>query len=233
MAFPRAVRENALVKARRHCCVCHEFAGRSVNVHHIIQEADGGENTLENAIVLCLRCHAEAGHYNPKHPLGTKYAPSELIRHRDAWFSACESGAAIYASTIEAKVKRTYTSSELHKYVLIFNFHNGSKNTVSGWKLDVFFPSRLDVSIQDVEQYGDVNINGRRFKKFQVEGTEVVYLGESRELTDPTWTKLEYNIDHDIYFSASATEMKVLWTFYSNTEPPLRGELLWDELQEF
>jgi hypothetical protein len=87
--FPDSVREDSLVRSHRRCCVCHEFAGRNVNVHHVVQEAAGGPNTLENSIVLCLRCHAEAGHYNPKHPLGTKYSPSELRRHRDQWWEYC------------------------------------------------------------------------------------------------------------------------------------------------
>lgn len=81
MPFPADIREDALVRSGRHCCVCHQAAGRDVNVHHIVQEADGGPNTLENAIVLCSKCHGEAGHYNPRHPLGTKYSPSELRRH--------------------------------------------------------------------------------------------------------------------------------------------------------
>jgi HNH endonuclease len=86
MPFPDSVRIQALVRSRRHCCVCHQFAGRSSNVHHIVQEAHGGANTLENAICLCLRRHAEAGHYNPTHPLGTKYSAQELRAHRDAWW---------------------------------------------------------------------------------------------------------------------------------------------------
>jgi hypothetical protein len=61
-------------------------------VHHIVPEADGGPSVLENAIALCLRCHAEAGHYNPRHPLGTKYSPEELRRHRDEWWEHCASG---------------------------------------------------------------------------------------------------------------------------------------------
>lgn len=91
MPFPEKVRETVLVRSHRRCCVCHEFAGRSVNVHHIIQEADGGENTIDNAICLCLPCHAEAGHFNSRHPLGTKYSPNELRAHRDQWWSYCES----------------------------------------------------------------------------------------------------------------------------------------------
>lgn len=156
MPFPKSVREEALVKAQRHCCVCHEFAGRSINVHHIKQEADGGDNTLENAIVLCLRCHAEAGHFNPRHPIGTKYAPSELIKHRDAWFESCKNGTAKFSSSVEAKVKRTYTTSELHKYVLLFNRHNGNKNVVSGWKLDIFIPCIFEVATGEVEEHPEV-----------------------------------------------------------------------------
>jgi len=86
MPFVDDIREKVLVLSHRRCCVCHDFAGRSVNVHHIIQEADGGLNTIENAICLCLRCHAEAGHFNSRHPLGTKYSPKELHAHRDQWW---------------------------------------------------------------------------------------------------------------------------------------------------
>src|SRR5687767_14149007 len=91
MPFPSSVRDDALVLSHRRCCVCQLFIGRAVEVHHIVQEADGGENTLENAIVLCGRCHGEAGHYNVRHPLGSKYSPAELRRHRDAWWEWCQS----------------------------------------------------------------------------------------------------------------------------------------------
>ncbi|MCJ7584747.1 MAG: HNH endonuclease [Anaerolineales bacterium] len=90
MPFPSKDREDALVNSRRCCCVCHEFAGRNTNVHHIKPEASGGPSTIDNAIVLCLKCHGEAGHYNPKHPIGNKYSPEELLRHRDEWWSYCE-----------------------------------------------------------------------------------------------------------------------------------------------
>ncbi len=86
MPFSESIREEALVRAGRYCCICHKFAGRDAVVHHIEQESEGGENGIENAIVLCSRCHGEAGHYNPRHPLGTKYRPAELRRHRDDWW---------------------------------------------------------------------------------------------------------------------------------------------------
>jgi len=90
MSFPKAVREEALVNSRRSCCVCHEFAGLYTNVHHIISEASGGSTDIDNAIVLCLRCHGEVGHYNPNHPIGNKYSPEELRRHKEKWCLHCE-----------------------------------------------------------------------------------------------------------------------------------------------
>lgn len=94
MPFPNSVKEEALVRSRRCCCVCHNFAGLYTNVHHIVRERDGGSNALENAIVLCLRCHGEAGHYNLKHPIGDKYSPNELRRHRDEWWEWCKTNPA-------------------------------------------------------------------------------------------------------------------------------------------
>src|SRR5437667_11791297 len=86
MPFPAEVRERALVAAARHCCVCHRYKGVKVEVHHIIPESDDGPNDLDNAIPLCLDCHTDAGHYNPRHPRGTKFSPTELKVARDTWY---------------------------------------------------------------------------------------------------------------------------------------------------
>ncbi len=87
MSFPRKVRNQILVDTARHCCVCHRYKGVKVEVHHIEQEALGGENTYENAISLCFDCHADAGHYNSKHPRGTKFSPSELKMAKESWIA--------------------------------------------------------------------------------------------------------------------------------------------------
>lgn len=99
MSFQAAIREEALVRSRRCCCVCHEFAGLYVNVHHIQPRSEGGPDTIENAIVLCLRCHGEVGHYNPGHPIGNKYSASELRRHRDEWWRWCRENATVALPT--------------------------------------------------------------------------------------------------------------------------------------
>lgn len=90
MGFPKDIREKALVASGRRCCICTRFKSINIEVHHIIQEADGGANDFENAIPLCLDCHANAGHYNSRHPKGTKYQPSELRKHRDKHYEFIE-----------------------------------------------------------------------------------------------------------------------------------------------
>jgi hypothetical protein len=59
--FPDSVRLQVLVRSGRHCCVCHDFAGRTANVHHIEQEALGGSNTLDNAICNGLKLNEPPG----------------------------------------------------------------------------------------------------------------------------------------------------------------------------
>jgi HNH endonuclease len=85
--FPRPVKDDLLVKAHRHCCICHKNAGTNMEVHHIVPEVDGGDDSPENGIPLCLDCHANVEHYNAQHPRGNKFTPEELRKHRDQWFA--------------------------------------------------------------------------------------------------------------------------------------------------
>lgn len=85
MPFPPNVKEDALVACGRCCCLCHKFCGTKIEVHHIQEESEGGDNSLENAIPLCFDCHADMRSYDFKHPKGNKYSQSELKRHRDIW----------------------------------------------------------------------------------------------------------------------------------------------------
>lgn len=85
MTFPPKVKEDALVACGRHCCLCHRFRGIKMEVHHIKAKSEGGKDTIENAIALCLDCHADMTSYDPMHPKGSRYTRKELVRHRDAW----------------------------------------------------------------------------------------------------------------------------------------------------
>lgn len=48
MAFSNSVSDEVLVKCGRCCCICHTFCGTKIELHHIKQHADGGEDTAEN-----------------------------------------------------------------------------------------------------------------------------------------------------------------------------------------
>lgn len=85
MTFSKSVREQALIESARHCCVCHRYKGVKIEVHHIVPLDSGGDDSPDNAIALCFDCHADAGHYNPKHPRGSKFSPDELLEARETW----------------------------------------------------------------------------------------------------------------------------------------------------
>ncbi len=133
MPFNSEVKTESLVRAARHCCVCHRYKGLKVEVHHIIQEADGGPNTLENAITLCADCHTDAGHYNDRHPRGTKFRPEELRRARDRWHEFVSGGV----------VSQPADSGSLHcRYLVCKNFES-IREICSGNLLDFPFESPL------------------------------------------------------------------------------------------
>ena len=73
--FPDHVVESVLIRSRRHCCICDQWCGQKIQVHHIGDPSDPSE---ENAIPLCLNCHAEVKAYDPKHPIGRRYTTEEL-----------------------------------------------------------------------------------------------------------------------------------------------------------
>lgn len=87
MGFPQNVADEVLVKCGRHCCLCGKYAGLKIELHHIKQAADGGEDTADNCIPLCLDCHAEVGSYNTRHPKGRKFTEKELKGHRDKYYA--------------------------------------------------------------------------------------------------------------------------------------------------
>lgn len=51
MGFSDKTQAEALAACERRCCICHKFCGTKMELHHIKQKADGGEDTFDN----CLR----------------------------------------------------------------------------------------------------------------------------------------------------------------------------------
>ena len=89
MTFPRDQVSELLARCHRRCCVCHRFCGVKIETDHIKPMAQGGEDSIENAIPVCFECHAEIHSYNDMHPRGRKFLPEELRLHRDQWLKVC------------------------------------------------------------------------------------------------------------------------------------------------
>ena len=83
MAFSDDVRNKVLLWSDRHCCLCKKACGINIEVHHLVPEEQDGGDDIDNAIPLCFECHGSVQHYNPKHPIGTKYKPDELKKRRE------------------------------------------------------------------------------------------------------------------------------------------------------
>ncbi|MFJ7371956.1 HNH endonuclease [Lysinibacillus capsici] len=90
MANWAKVKEDVLYKCKRYCSYCETYKGRDIEIHHIVQKADGGEDSFDNAIPLCFDCHSEIGSYNPNHPKGNRFRPNELKKIRDTFYNKVE-----------------------------------------------------------------------------------------------------------------------------------------------
>ena len=92
MSFPTSVRAQALAACARHCCLCRKFKGLKIELHHITQELDGGNDTFENCVPLCFDCHGDMRSIDHNHPKGNKYTQQELRLRRDQCYALVESG---------------------------------------------------------------------------------------------------------------------------------------------
>ena len=79
MPFPENIK---LEDRRRSNCKCVICQQPFVDVHHIIPEADGGPNDLDNAAPLCASCHNWFG-ANP-------VLQKQIREMRDLWWEFCE-----------------------------------------------------------------------------------------------------------------------------------------------
>jgi len=95
--FNRDEVADLLAKCHRRCCICHRFCGFKMETDHIKPINEGGTDEIDNAIPVCLECHAEIHCYNPTHPRGRKFTEFELMEHKKQWLSICENKPEIFA----------------------------------------------------------------------------------------------------------------------------------------
>ncbi len=61
MSISQKTRDKLLVEAQHRCTVCYE---KCFEVHHIVEQADGGSDDETNLIVMCPNCHQHRYHRN-------------------------------------------------------------------------------------------------------------------------------------------------------------------------
>lgn len=81
------VREQVLERDGYECRFCgmsdeehNEKCGRSLDVHHVIPRADGGEDRTDNLVALCLSCHRTLENLHAQ----------AIAAHYDAWPEALD-----------------------------------------------------------------------------------------------------------------------------------------------
>ncbi len=112
MSFPADVKERALIACARRCCLCEEHKALKIELHHIVQKSEGGQDTFDNCIPLCFDCHADMRSIDHKHPKGTKYTPTELKARRDNWYRRVASGESTAPTSADFALSRAEIPSE-------------------------------------------------------------------------------------------------------------------------
>lgn len=130
MAFSEAVTKEIRRKSHFQCCLCKALG---VEIHHVIPQAEGGPDTLENAAPLCPSCHETYG----ANPTKRKF----IREARDFWFEVCEKRYQSDASLLQ-KVQETIgnTASKDDVYLLrseIINALNSIKTTKAPYNISI------------------------------------------------------------------------------------------------
>ncbi|KAF6578390.1 HNH endonuclease [Paenibacillus sp. EKM212P] len=79
MAFSEKVKNETRRRSCFRCVICHD---KFVEIHHIISQAEGGNDTIENAAPLCASCHDLFG--------GNPEKRKQIREMRDHWFDLME-----------------------------------------------------------------------------------------------------------------------------------------------
>jgi len=79
MAIPNNIVDELMVKCGRRCCICRRFDPLHLHVHHIVEQAEGGTDEIDNLIPVCLTCHSDV-HTHTK--LTRRFTANELKGHK-------------------------------------------------------------------------------------------------------------------------------------------------------
>lgn len=146
MGFPQNVADEVFVKCRRHCCLCGKYAGQKMELHHIKQVADGGDNSVDNCIPLCFDCHADVASYNPRHPKGRKYTEMELKQCRDNYYREFSNNISKNHINILNEHRTATPEPVFHNHSDLFGFIHSRQISNVQWAVDLLDFELIDTS---------------------------------------------------------------------------------------
>lgn len=109
MPFDESVKASVRKRAHFACCLCHDLG---VEVHHIVPEAEGGPDVIENAAPLCPTCHERYG----ANPTKRKF----IREARDFWFEVCAErygSDAARLTEIQSALAETATKQDVERVI--------------------------------------------------------------------------------------------------------------------
>lgn len=89
MAVSPSRTATVLAKCARHCCICRRFRPLHLQVHHIVEQHEGGTDNLDNLIAICVSCHTDV-HTDTQ--LTRRFTNRELKLHRDSVYQLVADG---------------------------------------------------------------------------------------------------------------------------------------------
>lgn len=214
MGFSPEIRQQVMLASARHCCVCHRYKGVKIEVHHINQEADGGPNTFENAIALCFDCHSDAGHFNDRHPRGTKFSKKELVEARNIWYETIKNNPSIEKLIVSNKIHASYYV--LHSFEVLESVIKNDFSSVNKYRNKVYLSSN-EIS----NQWKNLLKTHKLDYKSNTEQNLIIELGQFSTINDycQTYDNVEIidksGVDYPYY--TAKREMK--WTELDSISP--------------
>lgn len=119
MPFSESVKLEVKKKAGFQCCRCREIG---IDIHHIIPQANGGTDDINNAAPLCQNCHDRFG-ANPE-------KRKEIRQMRDWWYEVILEK---YPSGQNSQTEKRLAGIN----ELILKMHNDHKDSMDSLKQDL------------------------------------------------------------------------------------------------
>jgi hypothetical protein len=154
MAFPDAAVAQLLADCKRHCCVCLKWSGTKIHLHHIIPKAQGGPDEIDNAIPVCLDCHAEI---ESRGNMGRQFTAPELREHKRRWLEICRDQPAVLiqtnrAATAAGPLEALMAELEYNKILLTGDDHQTDFATLAVSQFDRAIGANALSSLEEIRR---------------------------------------------------------------------------------